>query len=249
MDVIESIKLGQIPSLMAKKELFTLYETSKLSKGNAVEIGSWIGGSTIVMARGMGNNRIVYAVDPFMNTQAHRNNQVDDTFDMFRNNIRKFGVENQIVVIKKMSDEAAKSWKNGNVGMLCIDGDHEYDGAMADVKNWIKYLDKDGFLLMHDFGINGDVADVVMDYVVHRMRFVKRMKSLVVFANDGKTGFYGRLYLNITKFVRKFVDKRRKNPLIKLLLKMNRIMVREPYDPNQFNFDKWKITFSKEKTQ
>ena len=90
-----------------------------------VEIGSYRGRSTIRLARGSraGNRSKIYAVDP------HRSEP--DNYSLLRKNLTAAGVDDLVVPIRKTSVEAAAGFK-APVGLIFIDGAHEYDPVFAD---------------------------------------------------------------------------------------------------------------------
>jgi predicted O-methyltransferase YrrM len=190
-------------------ERILLLESSKRVEGDAIEIGSWMGASTIIIASGLKSGKI-YAVDPHKGTTAHDSNAVKDTFEIFTDNIKKYSVHDKVIPIRKTSREAFESWNGEKLGMVFIDGNHDYEYAKYDIENWMKFLDDNGLLLIHDFGINGDVASVVLDCVVDRMRFVKRTDSLVVFVNDGSSSTFAKINLKIYKEIREFLFRNEK---------------------------------------
>lgn len=50
------------------------------------------------------------------------------------------------------SKHAGKVWKNGLVDIVCIDGDHSYEGCKGDIEAWISRVSADGWMLFHDYG-------------------------------------------------------------------------------------------------
>jgi predicted O-methyltransferase YrrM len=206
---MQNIDLSSLPSLMSMKERELLFKSSNKVEGNAIEIGSWMGASTIIIASGLRNGKI-YAVDPHKGTTAHDANSVKDTFQIFTDNIKKFSVSDKVIPIRKTSEEAFESWNGEKLGMVFVDGNHEYMHAKYDIENWMKFLKNDGILIIHDFGINGDVASVVFDCVVNKVRFIKRSDSLVVFVNDGTTSILSKINLKIYKEIREFLFRNEK---------------------------------------
>lgn len=213
------IDFSVVPALMSKRELPALYKIAETIDGNVIEVGSWKGGSTIVIASGLKSGKI-YAIDPHKNTTAHEANKVSDTYSEFLENLKKFNVTDKVIPIRKTSEEAFRSWDKGNVEMVYIDGNHDYEYAKYDIESWLNHLKKGGILVIHDFGINGNVADVVLDCVVDKLKFVKRVDSLVVFKNESKTGFLGKTDLKIYKVLREFIFRNSKKKTVRLVVKL-----------------------------
>lgn len=59
-------------------------------------------------------------------------------------------------VMYAISDSAAmgRSWK-GDVDFLIIDGDHSYDGVMADLDAWLPHMAHHGTVFIHDYDATG----------------------------------------------------------------------------------------------
>lgn len=119
-----------------------------------VEIGSWKGLSTIIMATASkrSNGVQIYAVDPH-----HGGNQgipsaaSIPTLDAFMANIRKYGVENLVTPIVNVSEYAAKYiLKNKKVGVVFIDATHTYEEAKKDFGLWYPILAVGGTMVFHD---------------------------------------------------------------------------------------------------
>lgn len=142
---------------LTNKEGRFLYKCAKKCKeGVIVEIGSWKGKSTIWLAGGSlaGSKKPVYAIDPHTGSSEHwaMYGQVW-TFDEFKNNIKNAGVEKIIVPIVKTSENAAKNW-NKPIGLIFIDGAHEYELVKYDLKLWFPHLVDGGIMAFHDtFGL------------------------------------------------------------------------------------------------
>jgi hypothetical protein len=128
-------------------------------------------------------------------------------------------VEKKVVPIRKTSKEAFESWDGKKMGMVYIDGNHEYEHAKYDIEHWWKFLKKGGFLVIHDFAINGDVADVVLDCVVDKAKLMKRVDSLVVFVNEGKTSVMDKMNLKMYKVLREFAHKNGENWFVRFVSK------------------------------
>ena len=93
-----------------------LYNAAKnCPKGTViVEIGSWKGKSTIWLGKGSkeGNKVKIHAIDPHTGSLVlkERFGKIW-TFDEFKKNIKKAGVDDVVVPLVKTSEAAAKEWK------------------------------------------------------------------------------------------------------------------------------------------
>lgn len=127
-------------------------------KGNAVEIGSYIGRSAAVIGMALekrGDSHKLYTIDPH---QKGINKFITDdytTHDLFLENILKAGVKNQVVYIRSFSEdvlqnmEAFGDWKY-DIDFLFIDGSHWYEHVRKDL-GWIKWVKTGGIIAFHDW--------------------------------------------------------------------------------------------------
>lgn len=146
----------KVDGFLKDSEAIFLYKSAYSQQENAtiVEIGSYMGKSTILMAMGLrdsGNTGAkVYAVDHFVGSSEHEN---ISTFESFRRYVSEFGVEDYIQVIKTESQLAAEEWDIGDrIDFLWIDGGHEYEYVSMDLLLWYRHVRLGGVIAVHDAG-------------------------------------------------------------------------------------------------
>ena len=109
-------------------------------KGSIVEIGSYVGRSTIALAAAqkekMGAR--IYAID----CAPHKD---------LRANLTRAGVEDWVILIEDFSHRVAKSW-NKSIEFIFIDGNHSVMGARDDLALWTPFIVEGGFVALHDYG-------------------------------------------------------------------------------------------------
>jgi hypothetical protein len=120
-----------------------------------VEIGSFQGRSTIVLARAAADGIELVAIDPHAGndrgpqelegyeTEAANDNAV------FNENLRAAGVADRVRHVRKVSD-AAHADVDGEIDLLYIDGAHRYRPALADIRQWGGRVKSGGTMLIHD---------------------------------------------------------------------------------------------------
>jgi predicted O-methyltransferase YrrM len=130
-----------------------LYELAKGSCGVIVEIGSFVGKSTIYMALGSiaGNQHPVVAIDPW---------KKDSTKQNFLKHIDTNKVSHLIFPIQEFSDIALQKYHKDTlesncpiregIGLLFIDGAHSYQAVKKDLK-WLPLVKKSGVVAFHDY--------------------------------------------------------------------------------------------------
>lgn len=161
-------------------------------EGVIVEIGSYKGGSTIFLARGVkiAEKEKVYAVDPHSRRKEFRMGVElvqKNTFSIFTQNIKNAGVDDWVIPIVKTSYQAAKGWRKP-IRLLWIDGSHKYEHVKIDFLLWERHLVKGGVIALHDtqtsdnvdpttgfptggIGKNGGPARVAEEYILRSPRF------------------------------------------------------------------------------
>jgi hypothetical protein len=133
------------------KEGNLLYKLAKQSDGAIVEIGSWKGYSTIWLAKGSlaGNKNKVYAIDPHTGAAIHKQMYgTVDTFGDFIKNIKDLEVDSIVTPLRMTSENAVKEWKDINISLLWIDGDHMLPDK--DLEMWFPYVKYGGVIALHD---------------------------------------------------------------------------------------------------
>jgi len=122
-------------------------ELQRLAIGkHVVEIGSFKGLSTIIMAKVA---KRVVAIDPFDRCEVTRNR---DTFPTFRENVYSHGVEDKVITIVATAEAACPLIQPHSFDLALIDGEHTYDAVMSNIRVVAPLIKPDGLLLFHDYG-------------------------------------------------------------------------------------------------
>lgn len=150
-DVEEALfAMDKIEGWFTVDEATYLYRTAVRTTGPIVEIGSWKGRSTAVLgkaAQKTGNQ--VFAVDP------HEGNVSDGpntgkTLDEFMKNMIEAGVIDKVTpVVKRAADVNGEIPEE--IGMVFIDGLHDYENVKADFNKFAPKVKKDGYVVFHDW--------------------------------------------------------------------------------------------------
>ncbi len=173
---IEQVKrlADEIDGWLSDAEGELLYKLAKnVPKGRAiVEIGSWKGKSTVWLAKGAetGHKNKVFAIDPHHGSRAHVSEGEEDTYSIFLANLTKAGVKNRVVPLVMSSSQAAQYWQ-GSVGLLWIDGSHEYEDVKYDFLVWKQYLLVGAMVALHDCDKSGP-ACVAQEHLLNSDDFV-----------------------------------------------------------------------------
>jgi len=143
---------------MTGDELLKLHYLSKslTEKAIFIEIGSYLGASSVFIASGLNESSNLFCVDTWENDAMSEGKR--DTFSQFKHNTIKYSTK--IRPIRKTSVDAAKSF-DFPVDAVFFDGDHSYEGIKADIDAWFPKIKKNGLVILHDSGWAQGVQRVI----------------------------------------------------------------------------------------
>lgn len=138
-------------------------EQQKRSKSDLLEVGSWKGLSSIVIASLLSEDRRLWVVDHFRGSPEHQEGQRFYTlpkytrrnklwiYPEFLENVIKYNAQNKVIVLPLSSEKAAKV-VDEKFCFIFIDGDHQYESVSQDGNLWLPHLEKNGVIIFHDYG-------------------------------------------------------------------------------------------------
>jgi methyltransferase family protein len=140
--VVERLIAG-IEGWLSLAEATYLHELAARAPGAGVvvEIGSYQGKSTVVLAhasRAAGRERVV-AIDPFNGGAS----------SAFRENVARAGVAGHVEPVVARSNDVAAGWTTP-VRLVWIDGNHSFEQARDDLRNWAPHVVPGGIVAFHD---------------------------------------------------------------------------------------------------
>ena len=162
------------------------------SGGRIVEIGSFHGRSTIVLASACPPDATVVAIDPHAGNdrgpqESHGfEDAADEDHVAFGRNLAAAGVSDRVTHLRMFSDDALAEI-DGDIDVLYIDGAHRYAPARADIVRYGARVREGGTMLIHDsFSSVGVTLAILRELVFsRRWRYVRRSRSLAVYRADG----------------------------------------------------------------
>lgn len=127
------------------------------AKGRIVEIGSFKGRSTVMLAKVAAHYTLgqVVAIDPHNYNLSEKVGGADSlarpasTHDDFLNSLRTAGVLEHVEFRHALSKDVSSSW-NEPIRLLWIDGDHSYQGAKDDYDGFAPHVQPGGVIALHD---------------------------------------------------------------------------------------------------
>ena len=153
--------------------------------GAIVEIGSYLGRSTAILAsgsKGAGREGIT-AVDHFRGSPENQAGQVAEsrvlkeegtTFHRFKDNLQRLGLADHVTPVVASSEEAAHGWSNP-IRLLFIDGEHSYEASRRDFELWSPFVVHGGLVCFHDIGAWPGVTKFYQELRQSQTEFTERM--------------------------------------------------------------------------
>jgi predicted O-methyltransferase YrrM len=185
---------AKIDGWLTEREAEALYDLAQRSTGPIVEIGSCYGRSTAAIARGSmaGNKQPVFAVDSFVGvfpadrptSNGEQPGWGASSPEILRANLDAAGVNGLVTIVAKASHEATEDVPDG-LGLLFIDGAHDFDSVRRDIGLYAPKVRVGGKIVMHDAttvdpGVL-EALDVTLTADTKRWQPVCRVDSAVVY--------------------------------------------------------------------
>jgi predicted O-methyltransferase YrrM len=195
--VLDSI--GGVDGWLTPDQARRLWEAASVLPGPAriVEIGSYRGRSTIVLARGAAPGVEVVAIDPHAGNDrgprqlAGSAAQGAADQEAFAANLRRAGVDGRVRHVRELSQgPAALAAVAGPVDLLFVDGAHGYRAARGDIEAWGGRVADGGTMLVHDAfsSVGVTLAQLRCLAAARRWRYRGRIGSLAEYRREPLTG-------------------------------------------------------------
>lgn len=168
--------------------LINIFKDLNFIKG--AEIGTDKGLYAEMLLKSIPNLKL-YCIDPWKAYEDYkdltRQNIFDINFRITQKRLEKYNAD----IIRKTSMEAAGDFGDNSIDFVYIDGNHEYEYVLEDIKKWTKKVKPGGIVSGDDYDwyhkrkLRSDVKDAVTLYVGNNL------KQLFVLTKDrAKTWFF-----------------------------------------------------------
>ena len=185
--------VAKVNGWMTKGQARLLWRNARsLDSGQQiVEIGSFQGRSTIILASGAAEGVGIVAIDPHAGNDRGPNeidgfsDEAESDNQVFRSNLDAAGVAERIDHVRKFSD-AAHEDVSGPIDLLYIDGAHRYGPAHEDIVRWGQRVPEGGTMLIHDSfnAVGVTAAQAAALFVSRRWRYVGRSESMAEYRKE-----------------------------------------------------------------
>jgi predicted O-methyltransferase YrrM len=163
--------------------------------GMIVEIGSFRGRSTIVLAMAGPEDVDLIAIDPHAggdrgpNEIAPHRARGESDNSVFLGNLRRAGVDQRVRHVRAMSSQALGD-VSGPIDLLYIDGAHRYLPARDDIASWGDRVNAGGTLVIHDCfnAIGVTLAVLRLLAFGSQFRYVGRTASMAEYRRESQKG-------------------------------------------------------------
>jgi len=134
-----------------------------------VEVGSWLGASTIFMAELMPLDGKIYAIDHWQGSPEHYTDndlikKLPNLYQQFLSNVIHRNQTEKIIPMRMNSLEASEKL-NVYPNLIYIDGSHQEDDVYDDIMAWYPKLAANGILCGDDYGWGNNTLGYVKNGV------------------------------------------------------------------------------------
>ena len=149
---------GQVKDLkgwMGEEDCLALYEHTKdLKNSLIVEIGSFMGISTKVMALSSPTSKVI-AIDPYLTV--HPSSGLSNPRYVKKEFLKATKGLN-VELIPDLSENVGKTWQKP-IDFLHIDGDHHYNFVIKDINLFVPHVKSDCYVFFHDYTARGQKGE------------------------------------------------------------------------------------------
>lgn len=193
--------IDDVDGWLTEGQARALYDAARACEpgGCIVEIGSFRGRSTIILASAAPADVEIVAIDPHAGND--RGPQEIDGYEdaasedheQFEKNLRAAGVRDRVRHVRQFSSDVHDA-VGDRIDLLYIDGAHRFGPAHTDIQDWGRRVTAGGVMAIHDsFSSIGVTGAILVELVTSpTFRYVGRSRSLAIYRADLPTGHRAR---------------------------------------------------------
>jgi predicted O-methyltransferase YrrM len=159
-----------------------------------VEIGSYQGRSTVILASAVPEDATVTAIDPHAGTDrgpqeiSGKETEAEQDSRIFQENLERAGIRDRVTYLRHWSQDALAE-VDGRIDLLYIDGAHRYRPAKMDIDTWSERVAPGGVLLIHDSFSSIGVTGAILTSLAFssQWRYVGRAQSMTRYRRESLT--------------------------------------------------------------
>lgn len=144
---------GQIDGWMRDDSLQWLFNAaSRIDRQMIVEVGSWLGRSSVAIALGMGERHEMICVDTWKGTKNESEyyfKTEEPAVEIFKNNLLQYVGWLPRMIIGD-SVESAALVADESIGLFFLDADHSEEAVTRDLRAWLPKMALGGIMAGHD---------------------------------------------------------------------------------------------------
>ena len=156
------MKWSDVPGWFDFQDLYQDMVRSAKPGSHFVEVGAWMGRSTIYLAtliRDSGKPIVLDAVDTWEGSPEREHREAiakleaagTTLYDTFLSNVRQCQVLDIVNPVRMPSVLAARTYPDRGLDFVFIDGEHTYEAVCEDIRAWLPKVKKGGILAGHDY--------------------------------------------------------------------------------------------------
>lgn len=195
-------QIADVDGWLTPGQASTLYDSAVRcpQSSQIVEIGSFHGRSTIVLASAADPSVQVVAIDPHAgNDRGPKQidgyaDEADGDHAIFNRNLADAGLAGRVRHLRLFSNDAHEQVV-GDIGLIYVDGSHRYASARGDIASWGARVADSGTLLIHDsFSSIGVTLAILRELSFgSKFRYVARSRSMAIYRADLGSGSIKRV--------------------------------------------------------
>jgi predicted O-methyltransferase YrrM len=178
--------VADIKGWLTEGQARMLYDAAtRVPAGVIVEIGSHHGRSTVILASAKRPGVRVVAIDPY---EVRRWGGGQNALDAFRQNLARKDVDQEVTLLQGYGSITGDAWDGPPVGLLFVDGAHDYASVIADLRAWTPHLRADATVLMHDAYLTTGVTRAAFEHMFMSPNFLYTGHSRSMIRFESRVG-------------------------------------------------------------